>query len=114
MSDDLDKLSERIESLEIKHSPPPKVDERKGGSVAIEFGAAIIISLLIGSWLDKQFDTSPWLFLVFLTLGFMTAFYNLQRASTGLSAKTLDSELHPDSKDGKTSHKSNESSKENG
>jgi len=38
---------------------------------------AIFIGLGIGVWLDRKFDTSPWLTLTFLVLGIIAGFRNI-------------------------------------
>jgi F0F1-type ATP synthase assembly protein I len=40
-------------------------------------GIAIALGALIGYYLDKWLDTSPWLLLVFLGFGIAAAFRNL-------------------------------------
>ena len=43
-------------------------------------GAAVVIGLLVGSWLDSRFDTTPWLTLLFLGFGFAAAAKGVIRA----------------------------------
>jgi ATP synthase protein I len=45
----------------------------KLSSLGLEMGAAVVIGLLAGSWLDKHFGTNPWLTLLFLGFGFAAA-----------------------------------------
>ncbi len=45
----------------------------KLSSLGLEMGAAVVIGLLVGTWLDRQFHTSPWLMLLFLGFGFAAA-----------------------------------------
>jgi ATP synthase protein I len=40
-------------------------------------GLSIGIGAFLGLYLDKKFDTSPWLFYVFLGFGIVAAFRNL-------------------------------------
>src|SRR5512140_402021 len=49
-------------------------------SVGLELGLAVIIGLLIGMWLDRQFGTEPALMLIFLGLGLAAGFRNVLRA----------------------------------
>jgi ATP synthase protein I len=42
-------------------------------SLGLEMGAAVIIGLLIGVYLDRHLNTEPWLTLVFLGFGFVAA-----------------------------------------
>lgn len=52
----------------------------KLSSLGLEMGAAVVIGLLIGSWLDRHFDTNPWLTLLFLGFGFAAATKSVVRA----------------------------------
>lgn len=45
----------------------------KLSSLGLEMGAAVVIGLLMGTWLDRQFNTNPWLTLLFLGFGFAAA-----------------------------------------
>jgi ATP synthase protein I len=45
--------------------------------VGMAMAISITIGALIGYFLDKKFQTEPWLFLIFLTLGIIAAFKNL-------------------------------------
>ena len=49
-------------------------------SLGLSVALAIFIGLFLGVWLDKQFDTSPVLTLVFLGLGIAAGFSNLVKA----------------------------------
>jgi ATP synthase protein I len=46
-------------------------------TVGLSMGIAIALGALIGYYLDKWLDTSPWLLLVFLGFGIAAAFRNL-------------------------------------
>lgn len=48
-------------------------DLLKFSSLGLEMGAAVIIGLLVGSYLDRHFHTDPWLTLIFLGFGFVAA-----------------------------------------
>jgi ATP synthase protein I len=43
---------------------------------------ATFIGLALGLWLDRVFDTSPWLTVVFLILGIVAGFRNFYRFMT--------------------------------
>lgn len=45
--------------------------------MGISIVLATVIGLALGYWLDKVFDTSPWLTLIFLVLGIIAGFRNL-------------------------------------
>lgn len=49
-------------------------------SVGLEMGVSVIIGVLFGMWLDSRFDTSPWLMVVFLVLGFVAGLRSVIRA----------------------------------
>jgi len=46
-------------------------------TVGLSMALSIGIGALIGHYLDKKFETDPWLFLVFLGFGIAAAFRNL-------------------------------------
>ncbi len=47
-------------------------------TVGMSMALSIGIGALIGHYLDKKFETQPWLFFVFLGFGIAAAFRNLQ------------------------------------
>jgi ATP synthase protein I len=49
-------------------------------SLGLSVALAIFIGLGIGVWLDRKFDTSPWLMLIFLLFGIVAGFRNIARA----------------------------------
>jgi ATP synthase protein I len=50
------------------------------GTVGLEFGLSILVGLFGGQWLDKKFDTAPWLTLVGLAFGTAAGVRSLLRA----------------------------------
>jgi ATP synthase protein I len=46
-------------------------------TTGMAMGLSIAIGALLGFYLDKKFETDPWLFLVFLLFGIIAAFKNL-------------------------------------
>jgi ATP synthase protein I len=46
-------------------------------SLGISVALAIFIGLGVGVWLDRKFDTSPWLTLIFLAFGIVAGFRNI-------------------------------------
>jgi ATP synthase protein I len=46
-------------------------------TLGMAMAISIALGALIGYYLDKRFQTEPWLFLVFLVLGIIAAFKNL-------------------------------------
>ena len=49
-------------------------------SLGLSVSFAVFIGLGIGVWLDRKFDTSPWLTLIFLGFGIVAGFRNIGRA----------------------------------
>ena len=49
-------------------------------SLGISIALAIFIGLGLGVWLDRKFDTSPWLTLIFLFFGIIAGFRNIALA----------------------------------
>ncbi|MGD8762014.1 MAG: AtpZ/AtpI family protein [Desulfobacteraceae bacterium] len=49
-------------------------------SIGISIALAIFIGLFVGIYLDRRFDTSPWLTLIFLAIGIAAGFRNLGMA----------------------------------
>lgn len=68
-------------------SPPAKNDPfliafGVYGAVGFQLAATVVGGLLLGGWLDKRFDTSPWLTVIGLVVGGIGGFYNLIRLVT--------------------------------
>ncbi|MBW1896358.1 MAG: AtpZ/AtpI family protein [Deltaproteobacteria bacterium] len=49
-------------------------------SLSFSIALSIVIGLAIGYWLDKKFDTSPVLTLIFMGLGVIAGFRNIYHA----------------------------------
>jgi ATP synthase protein I len=49
-------------------------------SLSFSIALSIVIGLGIGYWLDKRFETTPWLTLIFLGLGVIAGFRNIYMA----------------------------------
>ena len=48
-------------------------------TIGLSMALSVGIGALIGHYLDTRFNTTPWLFFVFLGFGIAAAFRNLQR-----------------------------------
>ena len=48
-------------------------------AMGLELGLSVIVGLLIGDFLDKQFGTTPWLLLLFLIFGLIAGFRSVYR-----------------------------------
>jgi F0F1-type ATP synthase assembly protein I len=51
----------------------------KWGSVGFEFGAAVLLFFLLGSWLDARWGTHPWMRVVGALVGIAAGTYALIR-----------------------------------
>jgi ATP synthase protein I len=58
-----------------------------GLRIATEMVAAIAICVGIGLALDTWLGTKPWLMLLFIVLGVVTAFYNVMRTAKELERR---------------------------
>lgn len=67
--------------------PGPPEDREKSefrqyfrfSTVGIEIGVALAIGILIGWYLDRLFDTKPWLTIAFTLFGIVAGFRNIIR-----------------------------------
>jgi len=48
-------------------------------TIGLEVAFAIFIGLGIGVWLDRKFDTFPWLAIIFMVFGVAAGFLNYYR-----------------------------------
>ena len=46
-------------------------------SIGLSVALSIFIGLAVGVYLDRRFDTSPWLMLVFLAMGIAAGYRNI-------------------------------------
>ncbi len=55
--------------------------------LGIQLAATVVIFALIGHWLDRVLDTSPWLLVIAALLGATAGLYNFIRTVISLSRK---------------------------
>lgn len=80
-------LSSRTHSREIdRDSAAPLAGKTRGywrtmsaSSVGLEMGAAVLIGIVFGSWLDGRFGTTPWLLILFIVFGFAAGMKGVMR-----------------------------------
>ena len=48
-------------------------------SVGLEMGAAVLIGILFGSWLDGRLGTTPWMLILFIVFGFAAGMKGVMR-----------------------------------
>ncbi len=100
MPDKLDDLEKRLEAAQKEfdkdYNPKPsKTDQglNMGARAGIELVGSLLGGGLIGYLLDKWLETGPTLFIIFLILGAITAFYNIYKitinAGTSVGFKGL-------------------------
>jgi F0F1-type ATP synthase assembly protein I len=53
-----------------------------------ELGGAVLLMVLLGWWLDKKLDTTPWLMLTGAFIGIVGGLYNLYRHGQRFFRKT--------------------------
>lgn len=51
----------------------------RASAIGLQFAVSIAIGAFGGNWLDKKFDTAPWLLLTGIVLGAAAAFRDLIR-----------------------------------
>jgi len=52
------------------------------GAIGFQLAATVVGGLLLGQWLDKKWDISPWMTLAGMLVGMVGGFYNLIRIAT--------------------------------
>lgn len=52
------------------------------GAVGFQLAATVVGGLLLGTWLDKKWNLSPWMTLAGMVVGMVGGFYNLIRITT--------------------------------
>lgn len=51
----------------------------KSSAIGLQFAISIAVGAFAGNWLDKKFDTAPWLLLVGVLFGSAAGFRDLYR-----------------------------------
>jgi ATP synthase protein I len=64
--------------------PPPGVWQTVAslGTVGLSFVLALVIGAWFGGWLDGQFGTSPWLFIIGFFAGLAAGILNVYRITS--------------------------------
>jgi len=52
--------------------------------IGIEFGGVVAVFSLIGFWLDKKLDSSPWFLLAGFFIGFIGMFYTIWKQTRSM------------------------------
>jgi len=88
----LEDFDARLKRLQAEARPAQRkraTDEPASGmgmafSIASQLVAGLGVGALIGYWLDRWLDTSPWLLIVFFFLGSAAGMLNVYRSVTGM------------------------------
>lgn len=72
--------------------PTPAFKTFSMASVGLEMGFAVAIGAVFGVWLDRTFDTAPWLLLLFLGFGIAAGFKGMLRAARDVKREWRDAE----------------------
>ena len=82
-------------------TPNPLPDQEGGGAsgsalagMGLQFGAAIVLCVLAGNWVDGRYATGPWGVMIGAVVGFAAGFYSLFRAAK------VDEARHKSGRDG--------------
>ena len=69
--------------------------------VGIQFPVAIALGFFFGRWLDRQFNTHPWLTMIFALFGIVADFVNLFRITAQASRAEQEIEKLEAAEDGR-------------
>lgn len=96
----LDALAKKLDQLKPKtnhkegqfgFNAAPK-GMAQGIRLSIEFISAIFLALLIGWYLDKVFETKPWLMVAFMPIGLVAGILNMIRTTKSAEFTTKQDE----------------------
>ena len=70
-----------------KEPPFPMAKYLSAASIGIEMGAALVVGMGIGWFLDRTFKTEPWCLVVFTGFGIVAGFRNMIVAARKAAAE---------------------------
>lgn len=56
--------------------------------LGIQLAATVIVMFFIGQWLDNEWNTGPWLMILFIFLGVAAGFYQFMKIATRYGLKS--------------------------
>lgn len=77
---------ERQKKLFRQEDTADDTDDRvsgKGLRAAADLVAAVFVGAVLGFWIDKWLDTTPWGMIILFFAGFIAGFVNIYRYNTG-------------------------------
>jgi ATP synthase protein I len=93
-------LGKRLDEVKARRNPPQSGDARARGEAfarAFRFVAELIVGVGVGGFigwaLDRWLGTTPWLLVLFVTLGFAAGLMNVIRAAQKAQAETVAAQL---------------------
>jgi len=95
-----DLIGKRLDEVRARRNPPQSGDARARGEAfarAFRFVAELIVGVGVGGFigwlLDRWLGTTPWLLVLFVTLGFAAGLMNVIRAAQKAQAEAQASQL---------------------
>ncbi len=88
-------LQKRVDAMRVRQSADesPKRGVATGYGMAIrlavELVAALGVSVFLGLWLDREFETSPIFLIILLIMGMAAGFMNVYKVANGLTGGSL-------------------------
>ncbi|MGE3143377.1 MAG: AtpZ/AtpI family protein [Hyphomonadaceae bacterium] len=87
--DALSSLRARVDAAQEKNAPSRNASEANASSLALrfggEFGAAVLVGVLVGFGADHFLHTQPWGLVIGLSLGFIAGVVNVVRLAQSYS-----------------------------
>lgn len=65
----------------LKRGPADWAKNLSLATLGIEMGASLVVGMGIGWWLDRVFDTAPWLISIFTGFGIVAGFRSILRVA---------------------------------
>lgn len=105
MTRELDELERKLAEARAQHEKPAPAPKNTGREMAV--GMRILMELigvtlgsgLIGYGLDRFFETSPMLLILFVVLGIVAAIFNIYKITRNLGTAIGSHDLHKNEKD---------------
>ncbi len=90
----------RSEEVRLPHDRQDNREWVRYSGLGVELAAAVVGCLLLGLWIDRHFETSPWGTVVCIVLGLVGGLYNLIRGALGAFKGSAQTGVDSDGADG--------------